>query len=41
MFTVVANIRNVVGASAKLQDIFQEAQANEILKGLESDELKK
>ena len=40
LFTVNANICNVVGASAKYQDIFQEAQANKILKGLESGELK-
>ena len=37
---VIANICNVIGASAKYQDIFQEAQANKILKGLKSGELK-
>ena len=39
VFTVVANICNIIGACAKRRDIFQEAQANEILKGLESGEL--
>ena len=39
VFTVVANICNIVGASAKRRDILREAQANEILKGLESGEL--
>ena len=38
VFTVVANICSI-SASAKRQDILQEAQANEILKGLESGEL--
>ena len=40
MFTVVAKICNVVGAYAKRQDIFQEAQVEKILKGLECGELK-
>ena len=40
VFTVIANICNVVGASAKRRDILREAQSNEILKGLESGELK-
>ena len=40
-FTVVANICNVVKTSTKRQEIFfLEAQADEILKGLESCELK-
>ena len=39
-FTVVANVCNVVEASAKSQDIFWEAQADEIFKGFESGELK-
>ena len=40
MFTVVAKICNVVGAYAKRWDIFQEAQVEKILKGLECGELK-
>ena len=39
VFTVVANIYNIVRAFSKRRDILQEAQANEILKGLESGEL--
>ena len=40
VFTVVANICNVVGAFAKRRDISQEAQTDEILKGLESADSK-
>ena len=40
VFTVVANICNVVKTSTKRQEIFLEAQADETLKGLESCELK-
>ena len=39
VFTVVANICNIIGASAKHRDILWEAQANEILKGVETGEL--
>ena len=40
MFIIVANIYNIVGASAKCQDISRETQADEILKKLESDDSK-
>ena len=37
---IVANIRNVVGPSAKCRDIFREAHADQILKEHKSGELK-
>ena len=37
VFTVITNIWNIVGASAKCRDVLQEAQVAQILKGLETE----